>query len=637
MRRGQSADFTFEIGVCNDLGMPKPKGVSADDDWILIRRRPGDSGYVISGSNPRSVLIAVYRYLRELGFRWLRPGERGVVIPKVHDPVLPRLHVSERPSYKFRTVCIEGACSVQHVLDMIDWLPKAGMSGYFIQFKFGSTFFERWYKHQWSGRGHSPYMKPEPYDQTRLMDHVAQVEAAIADRSLSFERVGHGWTSAALGVPGESWDQTDPAAIAPHKLDWLAQVNGKKQLWGGVGLNTNLNYGNPAVRDAITDAIAEYAQQHPEVDLLHFWLADGSNNHDERPESLVARPSDFYVDMLNELDEKLSARNVPTRIVCLIYVDLLWPPVRSKVRNQDRFVLMFAPITRTYLRSFGDPDASDEKPAPFVRNKLRFPRGLNANVHFLKQWRKHLRGDGFDFDYHGLWAPYYDPFHFTVARTLHRDIQRLADIGLHGFNSCQVQRLSFPHHLLMDVMSRTLWNRNVSFARIVRESFIDAFGRAGPRVARIFEQSSRLWTPMFEPVYRAEPGPVGEASPLRPDKRRIAQARKNLPRLRRLNESLKKLVATELPRARGAVKWSWRYLKDHARLIDILLPTMDAYLAADPSLSKRMERVHDYLWRSEKTIHPALDMFLMTQTLQSRVREVEQFGRESAKAASVAG
>jgi hypothetical protein len=379
------------------------------------------------------------------------------------------------------------------------------------------------------------------------------------------------------------------------------------------------------VREAVTNEIAEYAQQHPEVHLLHFWLADGSNNHDERPESLVARPSDFYVDMLNELDVKLSARYLATRIVCLIYVDLLWPPIRARVKNQDRFVLMFAPITRTYLRSFLDADSSDEKPAPFVRNKLKFPRSLKANLHFLRQWRKQLRGDAFDFDYHGLWAVYHDPFHFTLARTLHRDIRQLQKIGLHGFNSCQVQRLSFPHHLLMDVMSRTLWDRRISFRRIVRESFTDAFGKSGMHVARNFEQSSRLWKPMFEPVYVAEHSLRDKSAPLHADTPRIASARRNISRLAALNATLKKLVAKELPRARGALKWSWRYLKHHAQLVDLLLPAMAAYLDADPALVMRMARIHDYLWRTEKQLHPALDVFLAAQTLEAPLQELRRF------------
>ena len=32
---------------------------------------------IITGPNPRSVLIAAYRFLREAGCRWIRPGEDG--------------------------------------------------------------------------------------------------------------------------------------------------------------------------------------------------------------------------------------------------------------------------------------------------------------------------------------------------------------------------------------------------------------------------------------------------------------------------------------------------------------------------------------------------------------------------------
>ncbi|WP_428939391.1 hypothetical protein [Fontivita pretiosa] len=621
----------FRVGVCEDLNIARPRDLKGDQDWVLVRQFDSSPGYVLSGSNPRSVLMAVYRYLRELGFRWIRPGDRGLIVPKLRDPIARRLHIDQRPAYKFRTVCIEGACSIQHVLDMIDWLPKAGMNGYFLQFRYGTTFFKRWYEHQCPGRNGSPYLKPEPFDESILRQYVSRLEAAIADRGLNFERVGHGWTSAALGLPGEGWDRSDYNAIPPERREWIAQVNGKKELWGGIALNTNLNYSNPAARNAMTDAIVEYAAQHPEVNLLHFWLSDATNNHDESPESRAVRPSDFYVDMLNELDDKLAARNLPTRIVCLIYFDLLWPPIRSRVKNQDRFVLMLAPITRSYLRSFGDRDPSGEKPAPFVYNKLKYPRSLEVFEHFLRQWRKHLRGDAFDFDYHALWAPYLDPFHFTVARTLHRDIQRLKDIGLHGYNSCQVQRLSFPHHLIMDVMSQALWDPRISFERIVRQTFADAFGAAGQRVARIFDQSSKLWKPMFEPVYVPETDGPRSRTALIPDKRRIAQARRNIPRISNLNQSLKTLVLKELPQAKGAVKWSWRYLKHHTRLIELLLPAMLAYLDADPTLPRRMDRVYDYLWRTEKLLHPALDAFLMTQVLQSRVREVENIRAAKAR------
>ena len=51
------------------------------DDAIAIdvRSRQG----IIAGTNPRAVLIATYRYLTELGCRWVRPGTDGEIIPAV--------------------------------------------------------------------------------------------------------------------------------------------------------------------------------------------------------------------------------------------------------------------------------------------------------------------------------------------------------------------------------------------------------------------------------------------------------------------------------------------------------------------------------------------------------------------------
>jgi len=96
---------------------------------------------IISGSNERSVLIAVYRFMYELGCRYLRPGKDGEKIPK-RDLNYEDITVSvdESGAYRHRTVCIEGTVSSEHVYNMIDWLPKVGMNGYFIQFLTPATF-----------------------------------------------------------------------------------------------------------------------------------------------------------------------------------------------------------------------------------------------------------------------------------------------------------------------------------------------------------------------------------------------------------------------------------------------------------------------------------------------------------------
>jgi hypothetical protein len=466
-------------------------GPTSEDDRIRIV--PEGRGYRLEGTNPRSVLFAVYRYLRELGFRWIRPGARGEIVPPLRRTTRPGIRVDEAPSYRYRTICIEGAASSKHITDLIDWQAKQGMNGYFVQFDLahGEEFWERWYAHP-----DNPNLPKEPLSARKLNRIAAAITDAIGKRGMRFESMGHGWTAAALGVTGQRGIERKSQIPAARRA-WLPLIKGKRDVFPGGPGNTNLCYSNPAARQAMVAPIVDYARAHPEVTELHVWQSDGCNNNCECAACRKARPADFYIDVLNELDAALTAAGLNTKIVFLIYVDLLWPPVKSRIRNPDRFILMFAPISRSYLESYAD--IRRVKPIePYRRNKLVFVAGVAENVAYLKAWRKVFGGDSFDFDYHLIWMPYGDLAQFTMARVLHDDIRALWRIGLNGFNSCQNQRQSFPHTLGMDVMARTLWNRNLPFQRIVNETFADAYGRDGAAAVRFFARMSALSRPIYE-------------------------------------------------------------------------------------------------------------------------------------------
>ncbi|MCM8764639.1 MAG: DUF4838 domain-containing protein, partial [Candidatus Omnitrophica bacterium] len=319
---------------------------NSEDDEILIKF--SDDHYLIRGSNPRSVLFGAYKFLHELGFRWIRTGNRGEIVPRISK--IPRnILIREKASYRYRTLCIEGAASLKHILDLIDWSAKNFMNGYFVQFDYGTHFFKRWYLHS-----DNPYMKPEKFDTADAKNAINRIASELAKRGMRFEKMGHGWTCRAIGIEGEGWDTTrDGMELIPEeKRQFLAMIDGKRQLYKNVPLNTNLCYSNPAVQNAMADSVVRYAENHPEVDAIHFWLADGSNNNCECENCQKQRVSDFYVQILNLVDEKLTAKKIKTKIVFLIYVDLLWPPEKERIKNQDRFIIMFAPITRSYLQSF---------------------------------------------------------------------------------------------------------------------------------------------------------------------------------------------------------------------------------------------------------------------------------------------
>ena len=72
-------DQGFRLGLLEDLGLPCEAEDPVLDDVIHIDTT--ERGGILAGSNPRSVLFAVYRFLRLNGCRWLYPGVDGEHIP----------------------------------------------------------------------------------------------------------------------------------------------------------------------------------------------------------------------------------------------------------------------------------------------------------------------------------------------------------------------------------------------------------------------------------------------------------------------------------------------------------------------------------------------------------------------------
>ena len=568
--------------------------LSADPARDAFSIQVSDSGGFIAGSNPRSVLIGVYRYLQALGFHWLRPGRDSEVVPDLESP-FHSVQLSEQASYGHRGVCIEGAVSYDNVRDMVDWLPKLGFNAYFIQFREAYNFFQRWYEH--TGNPHLPG-RPFPVD--RAAEMTTRLRAEIVRRGLDLHMVGHGWTCEPFGIPGPGWFQHE-GDIPEKARPFLAQIDGVRELWGGIALNTNLCYGNPEPRRIVVQSIVDYARDNADVDILHFWLADGTNNHCECPQCVDHRPADLYVRMLNELDAALTAAGLDTRIVFLVYVDLLWPPLVERIAHPERFLLMFAPITRSYSSAFAASAGPDAQVPPFERNRLEFPRDPGVNIAFLKSWQTGFSGDGFDFDYHLMWDHYKDPGQMASARVLHEDIQRLRDIGLNGLISCQVQRVFFPTALTMAVMGRTLWDRDMPFDVIVADYLGATFGDSGPAVGALLSRVSELFAP---PVIRGE----GD------DDARAAAAA-SLERLPSAVEGMRDTVARGQHHATPAIARSWKHLSHFLDLCLLFGDALRAHYANTPDAADRAWDLFNWARARERDLQPVLDVFEFQNTI----------------------
>lgn len=457
------------VGVEPKLEECLPKVEKPELDDAIAISVTGKSGY-ITGSNQRSVLFGIYRFLKELGCMWVHPGIDGERIPQREIDAVD-VSVAEKASCRHRGVCIEGSNTYDNVLDMIDYLPKLGMNSYFIQFKTPAIFFNRWYRHK-----SNPYLAEEKSSIELINAMVVSLEEEIRKRGLQYHKTGHGWTCEPFGLGGSDWAAVDEASVDDSVRQYLAMLDGKRELFRGVPMNTNLCYSNETVRSRMTDAIVRYCTDNPQIDVLHLWLADEGNNHCECDACKQKTPSDWYVILLNELDAKLQRAGLDTRVVFLIYYDLLWAPQQEKLQNPDRFIMMFAPITRVYGQCYCDCLQYAEPLPEYVRNQLEFPDSLAQNLAHLRQWQKQFAGDSFVFDYHLMWAHIADPGYEACARNLFEDMKQLQQIGLNGMVSCQVQRCFLPSGLPFYMMATALWNNKADYDSVAMEYYAAAFG-----------------------------------------------------------------------------------------------------------------------------------------------------------------
>lgn len=589
----QADIIEWKLGLFEDFKIA-PIGVlnnSMDDEvYIEVQNKMG----ILAGLNPRSVLLAVYRFLTEVGCRWIRPGAYGEYIPQINlDKVKLKLH--EKPSYRHRGICIEGAVSLENVKDTIEWLPKVGLNSYFIQFREAYTFFERWYNHTCNET-----KEKENFSLETAREYTKLMEGEISKRGLIYHRVGHGWTCEPFGIPGISWEPVE-AQYTPEITRYFAQVKGERQMVDHIPLNLNLCYSNPEVQKLMVQSVLDYLEVNKEVTVLHFWLADGRNNQCECEECRKHTPTDYYIQILNELDRVLTESKINTKIVFLLYFDLLWTPEKYHINNPDRFIMMFAPITRTYSESFVDTKVS-EAIQPYERNNLKMPETIGENLAFLNNWKKEFKGDSFDFDYHFMWDHFYDPGNISTAKTIYEDVVNLKKIGLEGLISCQCQRAFYPTGLAVYTMAKTLWDNNTDFDILVREYFKDAFGESSDKCFDILSTLSELFTP---PYFRGEILEPYEKLTIKYDK------------VKEVCEQYEVLINDNCNIVNQSKRKSWEYLTYH-REITLMMAKMMKYRT-----EKNMEMVQstwkelkDYIKMNEDYIQPIFDLYEFIQTFE---------------------
>ena len=587
----------FRLGLFHDHGLPCEAADPTLDDVVHIETE--EWGGILAGSNPRSVLFAVYRFLRLNGCRWLYPGVDGEYIP-IRNITPQRYH--KLAEHRFRGHCNEGAESQRCMLETIDFYAKQELNVYMIEFDIPFFYYNCYYEHLHNRANRSP----EPVSPEQVLQWKRQCEAEIALRGLQFHDMGHGWTAEPFGIPStDGWVAGD-FTLTPEQEQCLAMLDGKRQLFGGVPLNTNVCMSSPAVRRKMVLSIADYAQNAKNVSYLHVWLADSKRNHCQCEACQKLRPSDFYMMLMNELDEELSSRKLSTRIVFIAYVDTLFAPREVTIRNPERFSLLYAPIHRSYCSSITED--SRVPPAPeYVRNGWEDPKTAEKNLAFLRDWQKTWKGCTFGYEYHFWRHQYLDPGGIYFARRVFEDVRSLKRMGLDGLVEDGSQRSFFPNGFAMFVYAEALLDGSCTFEDLLADYFSHCYGDGWQAVRQYLEQVSDAFSFQWMSGEASEDPAVG--SHYAPKRAAI------LDTVPQIAAGLPTLPAANRPQA-----ISRQLLLCHQGFIAGLAPILAAKARGEADAADRADAFRDTFGKYELLLEPYYDHYLAWMSLRRLFR-----------------
>ena len=463
-----SAVDGFRLGLMQDFGLDVSDAEDTVLDDILYIDTDGKGG-IIAGSNPRSVLLAVYEFLRQNGCRWLFPGVDGEFIPM--KDIVP-VKYRHKPTSRYRGLCNEGSEFQSNMVEAIEFLPKVGMNVFMMEFFVPTSYYRRYYKHEQNEMNRPP----EPVTPSTILQWKRACETELSKRGLQFHDIGHGWGTQSFGIDSSvrAVDGDNDSKVTPEQRVFLATVNGEKKLTAQTPNFTQFCMSGKKARETVVNFVADYAEKNTNSDYLHVWLGDGFNNHCECENCVKKTPSDWYVVLLNEIDEELTRRKMDTRIVFIAYSDTLWAPEKEVIKNQDRFTLLFAPIARSYTDVLSRPIEKVEVPK-FVLNKNEHAKSHHVLAH-LDNWRKMWHGSNIAYEYHFWRHQYYEPTGIRHSEMINGDIKFYSKNNINGVIEDGSQRSFFPTGIAFYSYARTLFDNTLSIEEITEDYFSCAFG-----------------------------------------------------------------------------------------------------------------------------------------------------------------
>ena len=457
----------FRLGLLEDFSIPF-EGEDAYFDDVIHVQTDAETG-ILAGSNPRSVLFAVYRFLKLNGCCFYFPGPAGEKIP------LRRIQPTDYhklADHRLRGHTIEGEPSLEQVLSYIDYHAKCELNSFGL---YGIDVYQRrWYIHHMN-QANRPV---EAYDGTVAETQWrALYECECKKRGMILYAGEHGLIPDALqlDVTDRERYRTGEKRIPEKLRPYLAMTDGKRDLYRKDILYTQLCLSNPEARALLADEAAKQAMQTPHIDYMGVTVADGKRNHCECDACCQKRPSDWYVLLLNDIDRRLTDAGCKKKILFSYYQDMKFAPVTERIENPDRFMLQYCPTSRAYISSITEASQIPE-PLPFRYNDWQETKSAEEDYALFRQWKQMFPGPYSVFEYQFWWSQYRDPGSVILARRIYEDTLAHRCIGTCGCMQDGSNKSFFPNGFAGHIYAETLMNRDVDYEAELEKYYVNLYG-----------------------------------------------------------------------------------------------------------------------------------------------------------------
>lgn len=502
----------FRLGLLADFGIPFEGDEPELDDVVHIDA--DEKGGILAGSNYRSILFAVYRYLKLQGCRFYAPGVDGEFIPR--KPI-EAVKYHKKADIRSRRFMLEGRPSFQDTLAFVDYHAKQELNGYGIATPF--VYMARYYMHDQLEAGR----EPEPVDAETVHQMAKALECECYKRGMKFGGGNHDIIPQVLGIDPLERELYKKGLKKPTEemKAKMALLDGKRDLFKNDPFNTNFCMSRADLRKKYVDIVVDIAKKNPHYSNIACCLADLRRNHCECEECQKLHPTDFLVKIVNEADEIFTKEGIPTKLSFSTYVDQQFAPKVERVNNPKRVSMSFPPIGRTYSRSI-TKDSVFPEVEPYVRNAWRTPRSVEENYAYLKKWQEVFPGNFSTYEYHFYVHQYRDPGLMSMSRRLYEDIQALPLVKINGMTEDGSNKNCFPHGFMNYIYGQTLVDLKTDYESEKEDYFKTCYGEDWQDALNYMEQVSAI----FEHAYMCGDMPTDREHSIYYDPNRVKEFEK---------------------------------------------------------------------------------------------------------------